>query len=100
MTKSEYLLTKLAEEALEVAHRAMKAMTFGLKQKQPGQPHTNEQRVMLETADLMAVCEMCVEEGVMPEDMGLPTADELIKLKKEKVREYMELSRALGTLHD
>lgn len=45
MNKVEYLLACLAEEAVEVAQRATKAMRFGCNEVQPGQPLCNVQRI-------------------------------------------------------
>ena len=49
------LLEILAEECAEVIQRVTKALRFGVDEVQPGQPHTNAQRLAHEIGDVLAV---------------------------------------------
>lgn len=99
MNRTQYLLTKLAEECVEVAQRAHKAQVFGLEEIQENQPFTNEQRLIGEFIDLLGVISLLDDEGLI----NIPEEDrfnEMIEAKKDKVEKYAELSRARGHLHD
>ena len=77
----EHLLTVLAEEAVEVAQRATKAMRFGLEEVQHGRICDNRERLMIELNELWAICEM----------LDLAHVDrEVIEDKKRRVLKYME----------
>ena len=95
MDKREHLLTIFSEECAEVAQRVSKALRFGTSEIQPGQPWSNGQRIGLEFADLMAVWDMLIDEGVLSPPESL---DRLIYAKREKVLKYMDYSRGVGTL--
>ena len=94
VNRTEYLLACLAEEAVEVAQRATKAMRFGCDEVQPGQELSNTQRIRQELSDLIAVAEMLEEAGVPV----LPLEVDAIDRKKAKVAAFMEYSRSCGTL--
>ena len=94
MNKVEYLLTCLAEEAVEVAQRATKAMRFGCAEVQPGQPLSNVQRISQELSEVFALAELLEEEGVKI----LPLSSDAIERKREKVAAFMKYSRECGTL--
>lgn len=104
MTERQYLLTKLIEECAEVQQRATKALTFGMYEAQVQGPSKNQseeaklnnnERLAQEFTDLIAVSEMLNEYLAMP----LTVSDrEGKKLKKAKIKKYMEYSRSLGTL--
>lgn len=49
------LLLKLAEEASEISHRALKAVNYGLLDIKPGTNKTNEELLAEEICDLEAV---------------------------------------------
>jgi len=92
VNRSEHLLTCLAEECDEVGQRVMKALRFGLSEVQVGQPLNNAQRIAGEYADLVAVYEICVSEGLLP-------APEIeVAEKAAKIGRYMEISRKTGAL--
>jgi NTP pyrophosphatase (non-canonical NTP hydrolase) len=94
MTREEHLLIILAEECNEVAQRAAKALRFKLTDpdgKEPNQPYTNKDRLILEINDLLAVIEMVFGEQDIVSQM-------LKDDKKKKVEKYLELSKKLGTL--
>lgn len=94
MNRTEHLLSCLAEECAEVAQRVSKALRFGLDEVQPGQPHTNAQRIGQEFHDLLAVVEMLEEEG----SLDRPTDTHAIERKKAKVLAFMEYAEQCGTL--
>lgn len=100
MTRLQLLLGKVAEEAAEVAQRALKAQQFGLEEVQDGQDQDNADRLHNELIDLRAVVEMVEEEAdvslfaVGIESMG--TEPFAITLKKQKVERYLQLSQSLG----
>ncbi len=82
MTREEYLLTCLTEEAAEVIHRAAKAKRFGMKEIQPGQPHTNADRIAQEFGDFLGVYELLVGH------VQLNTDTPAIQEKRERVEAY------------
>lgn len=94
MNQTEHLLSCLAEECAEVAHRVSKALRFGLTEVQPGQPLTNAERIAKELNDLMAVAELLEESGLVPR-AGTMRA---IEQKKIKVRQFMEYAEQVGAL--
>lgn len=104
MNERRYLLVKLIEECAEVQQRATKALTFGMYESQSQGPSTsqleeaklnNNERLVQEFTDLIAVSEMLNEHIAKP----LTTQDTIGKeLKKKKIRKYMEYSRLLKTL--
>ena len=95
MTSDQYLLNCLAEECLEVAHRALKAQRFTLSEVQPDQPHDNSERIMLEYTDLLGVMELMQERRLLALPANLR---ELIHAKKVKVLAYEAYSRQLGAV--
>lgn len=95
MNRTEHLLACLAEECDEVGQRVMKALRFGLSEVQRDQPLTNAERIAEEYADLMAVYEICQDEGI------LPRPNLAIIAKREKIARYMNLAEDTGALrHD
>ena len=96
MNRLEHLLTILGEEATEVAHRASKAIRFGLNEIQPGQPHTNLQRLHQELMDLIAAVDMIADDASAPW-LRLQD-DDAIAAKQAKVEKFLAYSLELGTL--
>jgi hypothetical protein len=96
MTRSEHLLTCLAEECAEVAQRVSKALRFGLKEIQDGQSATNAQRIDAEIDDLISVVVILQNEGILPAS-PYPSA-ERIQAKKMKIERFMAISIEQGTL--
>lgn len=94
MNHVEYLLTCLAEESVEVAQRATKAMRFGCSEIQPGQGLTNAQRIGQELHDLFAIVELLGEAGVLEWNYDTHA----IERKKAKVVVFMDYSRECGAL--
>ena len=59
MTKTEYLLTCLAEECAEVSKAAIKALRFGLDGSHPDTPMTTNAMALLdELTDLATIVQM------------------------------------------
>lgn len=94
MTLEQYYLTKIAEEASELAQAALKASQFGLFEIIEGTNETNEQRITKELNDLLAVISelryIGYEEPVLMEDFGLQLE------KINKVDKYLAYSQSLG----
>lgn len=77
------LLTVLAEEANEVGQRVCKALRFGLREIQPGQPHDNAFRIGLEIGDLLEVVNFLVEAKVIhPDAIAAGQNNKLSQLRK------------------
>lgn len=100
MTRKEHLLVIAMEECDEVSQRISKALRFSLQEIQPGQELNNAQRIQQEFTDLYAVMLMLHEEGILPTcSSGHP----LIRMdwaykKRDKVNQFLEYSKANGTL--
>ena len=92
--KTNYLLTLLVEELAETAQRATKSMRFGMKEIQDGQPLTNEERLIYEFNDVLAIMQTLWNEGLLDRI----TDPEMIRLKFDKIEKYMQHSRELGLL--
>jgi hypothetical protein len=97
VNRSEHLLACLSEEADEVGQRVMKALRFGLREKQAGQPLTNDDRICDELRDLIAVAHVLHSEGVI--GWFMPDAGE-VHAKRAKIEKFMAISRQEGVLHD
>lgn len=95
MTKTEHLLTILAEECAEVSQRATKALRFSLQEVQVVQTLTNAERIIQEYADLCAAVEMPCADGAL--NIGDDFAA-MVDGKKERVRLYLDYSNLCGTL--
>jgi hypothetical protein len=94
MTRTEYLLTCLAEECMETAQRASKAIRFSPTEIQPEQELTNAQRIVYEFNDIYAVMEILRDEGVIEKVMDR----DAIELKKSKLEKYYAYARECGTV--
>lgn len=94
MNRTEYLLTQLSSECMEVAHRVTKALQFGLFEVQPGQEFNNEQRLIQEYTDLLGTMDLLSEAGILVSEIKA----ENIIAKKKKVAKYMEYAKSKGTL--
>ena len=92
MNLEQFLLTKLAEECVEVAQRALKAQQFGMLEKQPGQDKTNSERLEEEFTDLIVVWSLVNDVSGLdflpdPNKMGA---------KMAKIDKYLKYSQDLG----
>lgn len=97
MTKKQFLLLKLIEECVEVAHRASKQLQFGKNEIQKDQPETNAYRLKGELLDLLALVNLLQQESEIP----LWTLEELegaTNKKQVKLQKYLNLSASLGQL--
>ena len=100
MTKREILLTILAEECVETAQRATKAIRFTLEEIQPNleqnpEKLTNSERILYEFNDIWATLELLKEDGVFNSSL---LNDEMINKKRAKLEKYLDYSTKLGTL--
>ncbi|WOF75136.1 hypothetical protein QMT40_002799 [Parvibaculaceae bacterium PLY_AMNH_Bact1] len=86
VSREEYLLTCLSEEAAEVIQRASKAIRFGLDSTEPAQTHTNRERLCGELTDLLAIVAMLNDECALAHAHN----SELIKAKIDKVDKYFQ----------
>jgi len=91
MNLNQYLLTKLAEEASEVAKISLKTQQFGFNEVCPGQRFTNAERLHQELDDLQAAIEMLNDVG-----LGYIPNPVAIETKKDKVFHYLKYSVGLG----
>jgi hypothetical protein len=97
MNAQEHILTCLAEEGAEITHITSKCLRFGLDDRNvldPGGP-TNRERLVMEVNDLLGVCRVLVNEGVLPkdwEDFG-QQVEKIAKLKK-----FMKYAESKGTI--
>ena len=98
MTKKEYLLECLAEEACEIAQAKSKVIRFGEDNEWPGYNGTALTRLCTEINDFYGVLELLVEE-IQAMKFYLPNRDE-IEAKKRKVMDMMEYSRQRGIIKD
>ena len=95
MYKAEYLLSCIAEEGGEITQVACKCLRFGVLDSAPDSILTNEQQLVKEVNDLLAVVEMLEDEGYNLSGVG---NREDIENKKDKVHRFMRYSRQAGTL--
>lgn len=99
MTRTEILLTQMAEECNEIAQRVSKAIRFGLLEVQEGQEKTNAARIIQEFRDLQAVMELLEDAGALEKCVWARNVA-AIEAKKAKVAAYLEHSRACGVLEE
>lgn len=100
MTRGDHLLTIVAEECVETAQRATKALRFGLEEVQPGQDMSNAKRLMQEFADLSMALMMLSEENTAfgREYENAHQYTEWLDAKRSKVRHFLEYSAQQGRL--
>jgi hypothetical protein len=95
MSMEQLYLLKLAEECGEVAHRAMKAMQFGMDEIEHDHEDTNQERLLAELVDLAATVDLLRNAEVLPPNSGLmhfPSDQFAVNRKKEKIRHYHSIS--------
>lgn len=95
MTFEQLLCGKIAEEACEVAQRALKAQQFGLDEVQEGQDEDNALRLKKEITDLLVVIDM-LERRSDVALLKVTLSD--YEAKRLKVLKFADLSRELGRL--
>lgn len=98
MNKTEYLLTCLSEECAELQQAVSKALRFGLNNRHPDGITTNEQDIVKECIDVIALMELIKEENIIPNFRDNCLNEEHHREKKNKVRYYMKYSKEHGTL--
>lgn len=96
MKQDQYHLGKIAEEAVEVAQRALKAQQFGLGEVQPGQNKDNLERLIDEFHDLFTTfqnfCDLVGSD---------PIPDETKKYARlRKMEKFLQLSKDLKQVHE
>lgn len=91
--RQKHLLVIMMEECGEIVQGASKILRFGHNSYHPGSNETNEEHVLKEINDLLAVIEMTV--GVPIEEV---IDRELMAEKKERVEKYLEVSKQLNLL--
>jgi len=99
MDRQQYLLTKLAEEASEVAQIALKTQQFGMDESRPNQPYTNRERIHQELIDLLTIVLMLNDETDLDFEFDVEDDPEIAsrsEMKRAKVEKYYEYSRKLG----
>jgi len=97
LTKQQYILAKIAEEASEVAQAAIKCQHFSCEGVEPGNRKTNLQRLFDELTDLNGVVGLWNEEQESVEKEYY--CDILTAGKKAmKVRWYAGYSHSIGQI--
>lgn len=90
MTNQQYLLIKLAEEANEIAQRALKCAQFGMNSEYQGK--TNAEILSGELNDLHGVLDLLRKEG----GYDYQVDPDALARKINKVNHYRECSRIEG----
>ena len=94
-TREQYILGKIAEEASEVAQRAIKARDYGLDEVQEGKTTNNAERLVEEFYDL--VSRLRELESLNPLlVLSSEGAEASFYGKAEQREKYLQLSRTLG----
>lgn len=95
MNKTEHLLTCLAEECAEVGQAAAKALRFGIDDMPPNGGLPNNEYIVREMNDVLAIIELLRGHGIELNGIGYRVA---IDEKKAKVERFMEYAEERGTL--
>jgi hypothetical protein len=97
MTTLEHLWTCLGEEGSEISQVVSKINRFGQHDRNVLNPTgpTNTERLIQELNDLLAVADLLVAHGVLPDNWQ---SAELKGAKKLKVIRFMDYARTRGTL--
>ncbi len=97
MTKQQYYLSKLAEEATELAQIALKCLQFGMDEVHPNTLEKNYEALIKEWNDVNA-CAILVEG--LDERFEYDTDSELLEMKFHKIEKYRKISIGNGMSHD
>lgn len=100
LTRYQYLLTKLAEEASEVAQIALKTQQFGANEVYPNQEYTNTERIHQELIDLLAIVGMLNEEFNFNFTLNTEEQFQSMITKQEKVDKYFRYAQDCGMVED
>src|SRR6185503_16450154 len=101
MNLQEHLLTCAAEESSEITKEACKMLRFGCDDRDPSNPEgpTNTERFITEVNQLIAICEMLVDDGTIPAgSFDDAKAQDIVNKKKAKIAEFLKYSKQKGTL--
>lgn len=94
MNVQQHLLIHLAEECVEAAHRASKALRFGLGEIQDGQDKDNADRLSEEITDVLGIIALLEQRG----EIRVDRSPEALARKANKVTQYLVKAQELGTL--
>lgn len=92
MNREQYLLLKLAEEATEVAHIAMKCAQFGVNNVGGPKVEMNSDRLSAELNDLLAIVSMLGSESFFQFHKDTYAISD----KVDRVEEWYSVSKSLG----
>ena len=92
MNREQYLLTKLGEEATEIAQIALKTQQFGKGEKYHKHDLNNEERINVEFNDLLAIVDLLNQEF----GYDLKPIPSFKIAKQAKIEQYYEYSKDLG----
>jgi len=94
MNYKDYLLTKLAEECVELAQITSKMNVFGVNSYDPADETktTNEQHMNIEFNDVLAVMEMVKELLLLDVDRD----ESLIEAKKNKIDKMWNIAKRVN----
>jgi hypothetical protein len=95
VNRTQYLLTKLAEEASEITKDALKAAQFGPFEEYEGV--SNITRLQEELFDLLVVIQVLKENKVF---LSTSLDPEYVDYKREKIKHYENYARTLGLVSD
>ena len=95
MNRIEHLLATLAEECAEVGLAVGKALRFGLQTAGPDSlGDTNADDIARELNEVIAVAQMLMELGVLPERDSARDIED----KRQRVLGYMQFAEEIGTI--
>lgn len=97
MNKQQYYLTKLAEEATELAQVALKCAQFGMDEVHPDTLEKNYDALIKEWNDVLA-CAVLVES--QDERFQTPPDPDLLDMKFTKIEKYRKISVGNGCSYD
>lgn len=89
MNKQQYYLTKLAEEAAELAQIALKCAQFGMEEVNPNTIEKNYDALIKEWNDVIA-CAMLVENEDNRFEFDIN--EDLVTAKLAKIEKYRKIS--------
>lgn len=102
MNREQYLLSKISQEACELAKEASKTMLFGIDSFDPNSEdgRSNLEGIKEEVLDVIAAFELFMElhglDGA--EFLGSQMAHAYIQAKKEKTMRYESICVQIGTV--
>ena len=97
MTRNDLLLLQLMEEAAEVTQAISKQLRFGPEHTWPNHEGPASECLFQECMDFFALIDMCQDAGVIKQ-WDRATVAQAIRVKKERVEKYLEISKSLGCM--